>query len=262
MNADRDYCELQTPLNMCLEGVWLEVTTHESTELPVKANMQEQSGTVRIVLADDHSIFREALRMLLTAEPPFEVIGEAGDGAEAVRLARTLRPDVLLMDLAMPGYSGMQALRDLARSPEPVRVIVLAAVIDKTQTVELLQLGARALILKDSATRELIQSIHTVMAGHYWVGHESFTGLLEAVRDLGISNEADNPTKDFGLTPRELEIIAMVSAARRNRDIAEKLSISEETVKSHITHIFNKLGVSNRLELVLFAMHHRLVSGS
>jgi two-component system nitrate/nitrite response regulator NarL len=223
--------------------------------------MQDARETIRILLADDHSIVRGALRKLLDGEPGFHVVGEASDGAEAVRLARQLKPDILLLDLAMPQYSGLQALRDLAAPGRPVRVVVLAAAIDKPQILELLQLGAQALVLKDSATEDLIQSIRSVMAGRYWIGNESIAGLVEAIRDLQSPARETKPRKEeFGLTPRELQIVEMITAAHQNRDIAKRLSISEDTVKSHVTHIFNKLGVSNRLELALFAIQHRLVS--
>ena len=224
--------------------------------------MQDPGGPVRILLADDHTIFRGGLRMLLEAEPGFQVVGEAGDGAQAVKLARELKPDILLLDLAMPRYSGLEALRDLARPPTPTRIIVLAAEIDATLTVQLLEMGARALVLKEWATDELIQSIWSVMAGQYWVGHESVASLVQALRDLQSAPLKDKQRQNFGLTPRELEIVGMVVAAYRNKDIAEKFSITEHTVKCHVTHIFNKLGVSNRLELALFALHHHLVSGS
>src|ERR1700741_1531964 len=129
---------------------------------------------VRLVIADDHPIFRDGLRRLLEAESDFKVLGEASDGAEAVKLARQLKPDILLLDLAMPKHPGLEALRDLSMTANasPVRVILLTAAAEKSQIVEALQLGARGVVLKDSATQLLLKAIHTVMAAEYWFGRK------------------------------------------------------------------------------------------
>ena len=178
---------------------------------------------------------------MLEAEPGFCVVGEADDGAKALQLARELKPDIVLLDLAMRSYSGMAALRDLASQPESVRVIVLAAEIDSTQMVEALELGARALVLKGYATEELIESIHNVKAGQYWIGQESVAILVQALRDLRSSTTGSTEHKGLGLTTRELEIIEMIAKAHSNREIAEKFSIGEETVKRHVEHILTSL---------------------
>jgi two-component system nitrate/nitrite response regulator NarL len=224
--------------------------------------MAKPESAIHILIADDHPIFRDGLRSLLEGHAGFRVVGEAADGAEAVRLAKQVNPDIILLDLAMPKYSGLEALRDLAFSPTPLRIIVLTAAIENSEIVEALQLGARAVVLKESATDVLIQSIHSVMAGQYWVGRESVAGLVQALQDLRSSATRDRSRKTFGLTPRELEIVEMIVAGYRNRDIAQKFSISEQTVKHHLTNIFNKLGVSTRLELALFAVNHSLVGDS
>jgi two-component system, NarL family, nitrate/nitrite response regulator NarL len=213
---------------------------------------------VRIVIADDHPIFRDGLRRLLEAEPDLKVLGEAADGAEAVRLARQLKPDILLLDLAMPKHPGLEALRDLSASPTPVRVILLTAAAEKSQIVEALQLGARGVVLKDSATQLLLKAIHTVMSGEYWVGRESVSNLVQYLRTLVQSSSDEARQKKFGLTPRELEIVAAVVAGYSNKEIAEYFKISEDTVKHHLSNIFDKLGVSTRLELALFAVNQSL----
>jgi two-component system, NarL family, nitrate/nitrite response regulator NarL len=219
-----------------------------------------RSHPVRIMLADDHPIFRDGLRRLLESEPDLKVIGEACDGAEAVKMARQLKPDILLLDLAMPRMPGLEALREMSSGPvsSSVRVILLTAAAEKKQIVEALQLGARGVVLKDSATQLLLKSIHTVMSGEYWVGRESVSNLVQYLRNLVQSSGEEAKQKKFGLTPRELEIVSAVVAGYSNKEIAEYFKISEDTVKHHLSNIFDKLGVSTRLELALFAVNQAL----
>jgi two-component system, NarL family, nitrate/nitrite response regulator NarL len=219
-----------------------------------------RSQPIRILLADDHPIFRDGLRRLLEAEPDLKVIGEACDGAEAVKMARQLKPDILLLDLAMPRMPGLEALREMSAGPanSSVRVILLTAAAEKKQIVEALQLGARGVVLKDSATQLLLKSIHTVMSGEYWVGRESVSNLVQYLRNLVQSFGEESKQKKFGLTPRELEIVSAVVAGYSNKEIAEYFKISEDTVKHHLSNIFDKLGVSTRLELALFAVNQAL----
>jgi two-component system, NarL family, nitrate/nitrite response regulator NarL len=220
----------------------------------------KKAQPIRILIADDHPIFRDGLRRLLEAEAKFTVVGEACDGAEAVKLARQLKPDILLLDLAMPRHPGLEALREMSSSPGPqsVRIILLTAAAEKNQIVEALQLGARGVVLKDSATQLLLKSIDTVMSGEYWVGRESVSNLVQYLRTLVQSSGEDARQKKFGLTPRELEIVSAVVAGYANKEIAEYFKISEDTVKHHLSNIFDKLGVSTRLELALFAVNQSL----
>jgi DNA-binding NarL/FixJ family response regulator len=211
----------------------------------------------RVVAADDHPIFREGLVKLLETRRDIRVVGAASDGDEALKLVAELKPDLLLLDLAMPRVTGLMALQELHATPARARIILLTAEIEKADIVTVLQFGAHGVVLKESASELLFESIRTVMAGEYWVGRKRVTDLASTLRDLSAPHP--QPTrKHFGLTHRELEIISVILGGHSNRYIAEALSISEKTVKHHVTNIFDKLGVSNRLELVLFALHHNL----
>jgi DNA-binding NarL/FixJ family response regulator len=214
--------------------------------------------TVRILIADDHPIFRDGLKRLLESERDFKVVGEACDGVEAVKLVRQLKPEILLLDLAMPRRPGLEALREMSTDTTGVRVILLTAAAEKDQIVEALQLGARGVVLKDSATQILLKSIRAVMDGEYWVGRESVSNLVQYLRGLVGSSSNVARQRRYGLTPRELEIVSAVVAGYANKEIAEHFKISEDTVKHHLSNIFDKVGVSTRLELALFAVNQAL----
>ena len=205
-------------------------------------------------------MFREGLRKLLEAEPGMRIVGEAADGEETVRLVRQLNPQVLLLDLSLPKLTGLEALRELSKLGIQTRTIVLTAAIEGEQIVEALQLGAHGIVLKHSALQLLLKSIRCVNDGQYWVGQEGVSDLIQALRRTMPSPSTPSPGRDFGLTPRERQVIALVGAGYTNKDLARELSISENTAKHHLTNVFDKLGVSNRLELVLFAVEHRLIN--
>jgi len=214
--------------------------------------------TVRILIADDHPIFRDGLKRLLESERDFKVVGEACDGVEAVKMVRQLKPEILLLDLAMPRRPGLEALREMSTDTTGVRVILLTAAAEKDQIVEALQLGARGVVLKDSATQILLKSIRAVMDGEYWVGRESVSNLVQYLRGLVGSSSNVARQRRYGLTPRELEIVSAVVAGYANKEIAEHFKISEDTAKHHLSNIFDKVGVSTRLELALFAVNQAL----
>ena len=213
---------------------------------------------VRIVICDDHPIFRDGLRRLLESEDGFQVIGEGQDGNEAVKLLQQLAPDVLLLDVAMPRLTGLAALEQLDEASSLVRTILLTASISKADVVTALQLGARGVVLKDAASQVLFSAIRCVMNGQYWVGGAGVKGLVETLQQL-LASDGEEKKRNFGLTKRELDVVGTIVAGYQNKEIAQKFSISEDTVKHHLTNIFNKVGVSNRLELALFAVHHKLV---
>src|SRR5215471_528375 len=218
-----------------------------------------RSQSISILIADDHPIFRDGLRRLLESERGFKVVGEACDGVEAVDFVRRLKPEILLLDLAMPRRHGIEALREISNSHAgPVRVILLTAAAEREQIVEALQLGARGVVLKDCGTEILMRSIRAVLAGEYWVGREPVSNLMQYLRGLMDSSTKISRQKRFGLTPRELDIVSAVVAGYANKEIAEHFKISEDTVKHHLSNIFDKTGVSTRLELALFAVNQAL----
>ena len=220
--------------------------------------MSAQPRPIRVVIADDHPILREGLRRLLEDDGGFEVVGQAADGGEAVRLARELQPDVLLLDLAMPRVSGLEALRELAGTAPSPRVLVLTVAIDDAQLVQALEMGARGVVLKEAATELLFKAIRTVVAGQYWVGRDTVSDIVRHLCERAEAAARRRLSPAERLTPREREIVAAVASGESNRDMAKRLSLAEGTVKHHISNVFDKLGVSNRAELAAYATSHGL----
>jgi DNA-binding NarL/FixJ family response regulator len=220
--------------------------------------MSRSRRCVRLLIADDERLFREALRVLLESEPGFQVVGYAADGTEAIALARRLKPDVLLLDLAMPRLPGLEALRSITAGAAPVRTLVLTGSITPSDTLTALMNGARGIIKKDAPSELLFKSIRAVMNGQYWIGREAVSDLVAALRESRPQERAERPQRPFKLTRRELEIIQAIVNGQSNKEIGAGLGVAETTVKHHLTRIFDKLGVSTRLELVLFAMNNGL----
>ena len=196
---------------------------------------------------------------MLELEPDLEVAGETGNGSDLLRLIAETRPDVAVVDLRLPGISGLELLGDLAGADKKLRILVLATADDKEIVTEAFRLGARGVVLKESAAKVLIQGIRAVVEGEYWVGDQAAEAPGHGLRDFPRLTETEPRLTTFGLTKRELEIVAAVVSGYSNKEIAKKFLISEDTVKHHVTNIFDKLGVYNRLELALFAIHKGLV---
>jgi two-component system nitrate/nitrite response regulator NarL len=213
--------------------------------------------TYKVMIADDHAIFRDGLRRLLESESHIKVVSEASNGFEAFRLARLHRPDVLLLDMAMPRSNGLEVLTKLKEGEYDGKVLILTADIDQRQLEAALRLGARGMVRKESATQVLFAAIDAVMEGMYWVGCEQLSSIENFLKKEGTSRFASQ--QKFGLTKREMEIVPLIVAGCTNKDIAQQFTLSEDTVKHHLTNIFDKVGVSTRLELALFALHHKLV---
>ena len=215
---------------------------------------------VRILVADDHAMFRDGLKRLVESEDDMHVVGEAGDAAKAVSLSRELKPDVLLLDLTMPNGGGLDALRAIATGPPlATRSIMLTGDNNhRGDTIAALQLGARGVVLKTSEAVMLFRSIRAVMHGEYWLWQDNVPDGVEAIRRIMATGDGAK-TERYRLTARELEIVPHVAGGASNRDIAQLLSVREDTVKRHLSNIFDKLGVYSRLELALFAINHGLV---
>jgi two-component system nitrate/nitrite response regulator NarL len=213
---------------------------------------------IRLIIAGEHSIFRHGLRRLLEAEPGFVIVREVADGAAAISMLPELAPDVLLLGLTHSRRPPIETLKLAIEHSSTTRTIVLTDRIDRAEVFAAVQLGVRGVVLKDSSPEVLFKSIRAVSSGEYWLGHDRFAAVVPNLRKV---EAARRKSKAFGLTRREIEIVRSVVAGHSNREIAARSSITENTVKSHLTHIFNKIGASNRVELALFAAHHRLIDG-
>lgn len=222
--------------------------------------MKTPSATapIRIVIAGEHPIFRHGLRRLLEAEPCFAIVGETGDGSQAATVVSDTNPDILLLGFATSAMSAAETVKVIADRGNNTKTILLTDRVDTPEVMQVVQSGAKGVVPKDSAPELLFESIKAVMAGHFWLDKQQADGALPALRKLEAERRR---TKAFGLTRREIEILRAVVAGYTNKEIAERSSLSENTVKSHLTHIFNKSGASNRVELALFAAHHRLLDG-
>ena len=214
---------------------------------------------IRIVVADDHPVVRFGVRNMLTSEPGFEVVGEAEDGDDALTQTLELEPDILLLDLLMPRLPGLEAMRAIMTRSPRVKIVLLTSTITQQQIIEALQIGARGIVLKDTVAGDLTQALRAVLGGDYWIGGERVANLVKALQQLMAQAAAAPDRKTYGLTPRELEVVACIVEGCSNRDIAKQFNISEETVKRHLSNVFDKTGVSTRLELALFTIAHKLV---
>ncbi len=212
---------------------------------------------VRALIADDHAMVRDGIRRSLEYAG-IAVVGEARDGLEAVSLVRKLSPDILLLDLAMPEHPGLEALEQLHEEDSSVRTILLTAEATPVEIATAIESGARGLVLKASATNVLVKAIRTVMAGGYWVGLKEVSDIGAYLGTLITPSKIAPAKNNYSLTPREMQIVSGVVSGRSNKQIAGRFGISEDTVKHHLSNIFDKTGVSTRVELVVFAYEHKL----
>ena len=210
---------------------------------------------IGLVLADDHPIVLDELEQLFRLEQDFKVLARCRDGEETLQAVRKYRPDVLILDMRMPGKSGLAVLREMKREKLPTRVVLLTAAIDENEALEAIRLRVSGVVLKEMAPQLLVKCVRKVHAGGQWFEKRSFARALETL----LQREAGARQIAGVLTPREMEIVRLVASGLHNKEIAGNLLISEGTVKIHLHHIYEKLHVDGRLELTLYAQHKGLL---
>ena len=213
---------------------------------------------IDVLIADDHAIVRRGLRTLISGEPDMSVAGEAADGCEVVDLARELAPDVILLDLVMPGQSGLEAINQIKAENPEARVLVLTSFGDNDRVFSAIRAGASGYLLKDASPEQLLQAIHDVHSGE---SHLHPTIALKMLRELDnpVTAAANRPLTDDPLTEREVEVLRLVAQGLSNQEIARTLTISERTVGNHIGSILRKLHLANRTQAALYALRRGLV---
>ena len=210
---------------------------------------------IRLVLGDDHPIVLDGLENLFRLEPDFRVVARCVNGEECLAAVRRHQPDVLVLDLRMPRKDGLTVLRELHREQHAVKVVLLAAALEEEEVLEALRLGVRGMVLKELAPQMVVQCVRKVHAGEQWLEKQAFGRALETL----LRREAGEREAGSVLTPRELEMVGMVARGLRNKEMSERMNISEGTVKIHLHHIYRKLKVENRVDLILYAQSKHLV---
>jgi two-component system response regulator NreC len=229
----------------------------DSTAEPVGAADRGAAPKIRVLLADDHTILRAGLRMMLDAQPDIEVVGEASDGKQALVEAQRLQPDVVLMDITMPEMNGIEATRQIKRALDSTRVLILTMHENEEYLFQVLRAGASGYILKEAAGTELISAIRIVFSGRFYMSPSAQSMMVgDYLQRVRSGEERDSYS---ALTEREREILKLVAEGHTNNQIAERLYISPKTVDTHRTHIMDKLNLHSRAELVKYAMRRGLL---
>jgi NarL family two-component system response regulator LiaR len=213
------------------------------------------TSLIRVLIADDHAILRKGIRALLRTEADIEVVGEAGDGAEAVAQAEALHPDVILMDLVMPNMDGIEATRRIASEQPGVRILVLTSFAADDKVFPAIKAGALGYILKDSGPEELVQAIHQVYLGQPSLEPSIALKILQEV-----SHPPQRPLAPDPLSGREMEVLRLLVRGKSNREIADQLIITELTVRTHVSNILGKLHLASRTQAALYALKEGLAS--
>ena len=215
-------------------------------------------GPITVLIADDHTLFREGLRVLLAQEPAISVVGEAADGLQAISLAEALQPNILLLDIRMPGLGGLDALPQIRKKSPETKVLILSGFSEDEFVVKALQLGAKGYLSKSLTHTDLVKAIRATYAGEIWAERKALTEVLESLCQK--TQEMSWPLSEMqeALTDREQEIVRWVIQGMTNKEIAARLGISDKTVKSHLSNIFSKLKISRRLQLALYRIVEQL----
>lgn len=222
--------------------------------------MPTPTSAARIFIISEVGIYRAALGFLLEAQPDFCIVGTAADCLQALQKAPSTGAEILLLDLATPLPVESGSLSALTRVCSPARVILLVPSLDGNQLLTALLDGVRGVVVKHASPDVLFGSIRTVAAGQYWIEHGAVTDLVQRIAEIARSVGEAPERQTFGLSTRELDIVVAIAAGCANREIAKRFGISEKTVKHHLTHVFEKLGLSNRLQVALFAVQHGLIA--
>jgi DNA-binding NarL/FixJ family response regulator len=223
--------------------------------------MEENGSLIRVLVADDHTLVRQGIRLLLETAPEVRVVGEASDGAEAISLAHELKPDLVLMDIAMPKVDGLEATREIKRALPNVQILVLTMHEGEDYFFKSLAAGAGGYVLKRAAANDLLTAIRAVARGEVFLYPSVAKKLVADYLGRGEGHDADAGAA-VGLTPREHEVLSHIAAGLSNREIAERLTVSLSTVQTHYAHIIEKLNLRNRTELVRYALRHGLIDAA
>lgn len=212
--------------------------------------------TTTIVLADDHHVVRQGLRALLEAEPDFNVIGEAGDGLEAIQIIEQLRPNVLVLDLMMPGLNGLETTRQVSKNSPQTRTVILSMYANEAYVLEALSNGASAYVLKDSSSADLVHAVREVAAGRRYLSPPLSDRAIEAYQEKARAAVLD---KYETLTTREREVLQLAAEGHTSAEIAARLGISPRTAETHRTHLMHKLGLHTQADLIRYALRRGII---
>ncbi|MBI2902083.1 MAG: response regulator transcription factor [Candidatus Methylomirabilis oxyfera] len=207
---------------------------------------------INVLLVDDHALFREGLRMLLEQHADIKIVGEAGDGFQAIRMVESLQPDIMLLDVQMPRMGGIEVLSKIRHKSSKTKVLILSAFLEDEMIIEALQNGAKGYLLKTLSHKEIARAIRATHSGEFWAERKVLSHVLETLLQKVHARQAPLSEMRVSLTDREQEIVEWVMQGMTNKEVAARLGISEKTVKTHLGNIFSKLKISRRLQLLLY----------